>query len=144
MKIRLQQSASAKTEMSVVLVAEGDAPQLPAPLSACWDAAKSTGDVKTDAQKASVFHPHAGPKRFGCVGLGKRKDVDTERLRRAAAVAQAIAEDRGVRSFELLVDDAMFGKASAEVQSRQVQRQLGVQSLSLANQQPSTLLGLFR
>ena len=114
MKIRLQQSASAKTEMSVVLVAEGDAPQLPAPLSACWDAAKSTGDVKTDAQKASVFHPHAGPKRFGCVGLGKRKDVDTERLRRAAAVAQAIAEDRGVRSFELLVDDAMFGKASAE------------------------------
>jgi hypothetical protein len=100
--------------MSVVLVAEGDAPQLPAPLSACWEAAKATGDVKTDAQKASVFHPHAGPKRFGCVGLGKRKDVDTERLRRAAAVAQAIAEDRGVRSFELLIDDAMFGKASAE------------------------------
>ncbi|MBL8807102.1 MAG: hypothetical protein JNN22_09680 [Rhodospirillales bacterium] len=40
--------------------------------------------------------------------------------------------------------DADIGKASAEVQSRQVQRQLGVQSLSLANQQPSTLLGLFR
>ncbi|MBL8831054.1 MAG: hypothetical protein JNL71_01565 [Rhodospirillales bacterium] len=42
------------------------------------------------------------------------------------------------------VVDADIGKASAEVQSRQVQRQLGVQSLSLANQQPSTLLGLFR
>ena len=40
--------------------------------------------------------------------------------------------------------DADIGKASAEVQSRQVQRQLGVQSLSLANQQPQTLLGLFR
>jgi flagellin len=40
--------------------------------------------------------------------------------------------------------DADIGKSSAEVQSRQVQRQLGVQSLSLANQQPSTLLGLFR
>ena len=40
--------------------------------------------------------------------------------------------------------DADIGKASAEVQSRQVQRQLGVQSLSLANQQPSVLLGLFR
>lgn len=40
--------------------------------------------------------------------------------------------------------DADIGKASAEVQSRTVQRQLGVQSLSLANQQPSTLLALFR
>ncbi len=40
--------------------------------------------------------------------------------------------------------DADIGKASAQVQSRQVQRQLGVQSLSLANQQPSVLLGLFR
>jgi flagellin len=40
--------------------------------------------------------------------------------------------------------DADIGKASAEVQAREVQRQLGVQSLSLANQQPSTLLGIFR
>ncbi len=40
--------------------------------------------------------------------------------------------------------DADIGKAAAEVQAREVQRQLGVQSLSLANQQPSTLLGIFR
>jgi flagellin len=40
--------------------------------------------------------------------------------------------------------DADVGKASASVQALQVRQQLGVQSLSIANQQPSVLLGLFR
>jgi flagellin len=40
--------------------------------------------------------------------------------------------------------DADIGKASASVQSLQVRQQLGIQSLSIANQQPSVLLGLFR
>ncbi len=40
--------------------------------------------------------------------------------------------------------DADIGKASASVQSLQVRQQLGIQSLSIANQQPSILLGLFR
>lgn len=40
--------------------------------------------------------------------------------------------------------DADVGKASASLQALQVRQQLGVQSLSIANQQPSVLLGLFR
>jgi len=40
--------------------------------------------------------------------------------------------------------DADIGKASAAVQAQQVRQQLGIQSLSIANQQPSVLLGLFR
>ncbi len=40
--------------------------------------------------------------------------------------------------------DADIGKASASVQSLQVRQQLGIQSMSIANQQPSVLLGLFR
>jgi flagellin len=40
--------------------------------------------------------------------------------------------------------DADVGKASASVQALQVRQQLGIQSLSIANQQPSVLLGLFR
>ena len=114
MKIRLSKSASASSELTVLLCAEGETKNLPPVLQPCWDAAKHTGDVKTDAQKTSVFHPHKGPKRLGCVGIGKQKDVDTERLRRAAAVAQAVAEDRGARSFELVVDASQFGKADAE------------------------------
>jgi flagellin len=40
--------------------------------------------------------------------------------------------------------DADIGRASAVVQALQVRQQLGIQSLSIANQQPSVLLGLFR
>jgi flagellin len=39
--------------------------------------------------------------------------------------------------------DADIGKASAAVQALQVRQQLAIQSLSIANQQPSRLLGLF-
>jgi flagellin len=39
--------------------------------------------------------------------------------------------------------DADIGKAAAQVQALQVRRQLGIQSLSIANQQPAVLLGLF-
>ncbi len=40
--------------------------------------------------------------------------------------------------------DADIGKASALVQAQQVRQQLGIQSLAIANQQPTVLLGLFR
>ena len=39
--------------------------------------------------------------------------------------------------------DADIGKAAAAVQALQVRQQLGIQSLAIANQQPSRLLGLF-
>ncbi|MDH4385758.1 MAG: flagellin [Caulobacter sp.] len=40
--------------------------------------------------------------------------------------------------------DADLGKESARLQSLQTKQQLGVQALSIANQSPSVLLGLFR
>lgn len=40
--------------------------------------------------------------------------------------------------------DADLAKASAELQALQVRQQLGIQALSIANQGPSVLLGLFR
>ena len=40
--------------------------------------------------------------------------------------------------------DADLAKASAELQALQVKQQLGIQALSIANQGPSVLLGLFR
>lgn len=40
--------------------------------------------------------------------------------------------------------DADIGRAAAAVQAQQVRQQLGIQSLAIANQQPSTLLSLFR
>ncbi|MEO1611496.1 MAG: flagellin, partial [Pseudomonadota bacterium] len=40
--------------------------------------------------------------------------------------------------------DADLEEASARLQSLQVQQQLGVQALSIANQSPQTILSLFR
>jgi flagellin len=40
--------------------------------------------------------------------------------------------------------DADMEETSARLQALQVQQQLGIQSLSIANQQPQTLLSLFR
>ncbi len=114
MKLRLAKSASASAEMSILLLAEDEVPRLPAALRPCWEAAKATGDLRTDCRKTGVFHPKTGPKRLGIVGLGKSGAIDAEALRRAAAVAQSLAEDRGVRSFEVVLDAAIFGTAKAE------------------------------
>ncbi len=40
--------------------------------------------------------------------------------------------------------DANMEEASARLQALQVQQQLGIQALSIANQQPQNLLSLFR
>jgi flagellin len=40
--------------------------------------------------------------------------------------------------------DADMEEASARLQALQVQQQLGTQALSIANQQPQSLLALFR
>nr|WP_276515128.1 flagellin [Pseudemcibacter aquimaris] len=40
--------------------------------------------------------------------------------------------------------DADMARESADLQSLQVKQQLGIQALSIANQAPNTVLGLFR
>jgi flagellin len=53
------------------------------------------------------------------------------------AISDAVTTGLGV------LVDADIGKAAAQSQSLQVRQQLAVQSLSIANQQPGVLLGLF-
>ena len=76
--------------------------------------------------------------------------VRAQGVRRSAALVSAAAialvyaiVDATTTGLGAIVD-ADIGKASAAVQAQQVRQQLGIQSLSIANQQPSVLLGLFR
>jgi flagellin len=85
-------------------------------------------------------------------------DLQTFQQSVAAALGQIAAETRTLKLQSNFVNsvvdatttglgaivDADIGKASASVQALQVRQQLGIQSLSIANQQPSVLLGLFR
>ena len=68
-------------------------------------AAKATGDLKTSFRAVGVFHQPKGSacKRLGVVGMGKAAGVRPEELRRAAALAQARAEELEVVEPSLVV-----------------------------------------
>ncbi|MFM7346699.1 MAG: flagellin [Tagaea sp.] len=68
--------------------------------------------------------------------------ADTRALRLQSNLLNAIVDstNQGLGA----VVDADIGKASASAQSRQVQQQLAVQQLSIANQQPQLILGIVR
>src|SRR5688572_21135713 len=113
MKIRLSTARRPpRSALLVVLAAEGKKHDLGPDLRATVAAAHASGDLKTDFRKTSLFRPQdgRGPKRLLFVGLGKTKEIDTERLRRVAALSQAVAEEIGVEEFTLWLDPADLGK----------------------------------
>ncbi len=115
MKIRTVPAAGlGRGDLVFVLVADGVLEGGPA-LRTALAAGKASGDLKTSFRARSLFHQPKGSSygRVGCVGLGAPKDVTTERLRRAAAIAQAAAREIGVASFDLVVDKAALGPVEA-------------------------------
>jgi leucyl aminopeptidase len=112
MKIRLLPAAASPlpADLVVCFAAEGAAARSVAlqthrALAPLARRAQATGDVKGEFRKARLFH--TGDKRCPrllTVGIGKPADLTAERVRRAAAVAQAQAEAHGVRGFTVDVD----------------------------------------
>ncbi|MEZ5962859.1 MAG: leucyl aminopeptidase [Planctomycetota bacterium] len=84
--------------------------------------AEATGDVRDEFRKVGLFH--TGDERWPrliVVGLGKASDLDAERLRRGAAIAQAQAVGLDLAEFTLVLDGSLdrvppelLGKAVAE------------------------------
>jgi leucyl aminopeptidase len=121
MKIRhVQVAAASRGEVVYVLALEGPGssdvavdggPQLQAALAA----AKSTGDLKASFRSVVLFHQPAKSacRRLATAGLGKAAGVDTEKLRRIAAVVQGHAAELGAGSFSLLVPSAVLAKVGA-------------------------------
>jgi leucyl aminopeptidase len=125
MKIRLLATPSRpqRCELVAGFAIEGSTPALGADLAGAIGRAHATGDLSSEFRKTSLFRGQGRNdcKRLLFVGLGKKRDLDTERLRRAAAVAQAAAESLGVDRFELRVaedlgrsEEFAAGKAIAE------------------------------
>lgn len=116
MKIRLVQAAAgSRGDLVFVFAADGVSLDAGPALQQAVDAAKATGDLKTAFRATSVFHQpaKAACKRFGVVGLGKAAAVDSEKVRRAAAVAQARAAEVAVAKFTLLVPNGVRASLSA-------------------------------
>lgn len=116
MKIRTAPSAPARADLLLILAPEGAAIDAGPGLSDVVKAAKATGDLDTSFRATSVFHPQRpGLKRLGFVGLGKPQALDSERLRRAAAVAQHVAETKKVGSFVLVVAQEALGSLDVAI-----------------------------
>src|SRR5262249_3772472 len=123
MKIRIGKgSPSALADLAAVLVAEGvDADGGPS-LRSQLAAAKASGDLKATFRSAALFRngdgargkDKAATKGLLGVGLGKAQELDAEKLRRAAALMQSVAEDAGVARFALVVAAKALGKVGAE------------------------------
>ncbi|MBK8977346.1 MAG: leucyl aminopeptidase [Planctomycetes bacterium] len=119
MKIRSEPfgSSLSRVELAIAFAPERGSPDLGPALADAVERCKNTGDVTGAPRSFALFHRPDGarsePKRLGFVGIGKPKEMTSESLRRAAAVAQARAEDAGVASFELLVTEADHGEVGA-------------------------------
>ena len=124
MKIRSIPSGSkpAHKELLVALAPAGKNPDLGPSLTAFVKKAKATGDLNTDNRATSLFRPdgRGAVKRVLFVGVGKRSDVDAERLRRAAAVAQKRAAGIKVKGFRILLNADDHKGLDAEVAARAV------------------------
>ena len=105
MKIRSVSSAQGSRGDAVFVLCPDGRVDAGDALADALKAAKATGDLKTSFRAVAVFHQPKGrgPKRLGTVGLGKAQDVCTEKLRRAAALAQGRAEGCEAAELTLVV-----------------------------------------
>ena len=124
MNIRLLPAGTpaAGADLCIGLAFTGPLPDLGKSLEPAIKAAQSTGDLNREYRKFSLFRPgtKGAPKRLGFVGMGKRDEVDSERLRRAAAAAQHRAEVLGVDRFQLWISEKDHQDLDPEVAGRVV------------------------
>jgi leucyl aminopeptidase len=90
MKVSVSQDKVSELDADVVAVSLCEGEDLPGELSSARGAADSKGDFK----KLTTIHPER-PGRVIVAGLGKREDLDPERLRIAAAL---VAKETGALS----------------------------------------------
>jgi leucyl aminopeptidase len=123
MKCRIVPVASAsRGDLVFVLAAEGTSLEGGPALRPLLALAKATGDAKPTFRSVAVFHqPKSAPcRRLATIGVGAAGKLDTERLRRAAAVAQITAADLGVASFGLVVARSALGKVGPAAAGRAI------------------------
>ncbi len=96
-----------EADLAVVGLYEGE--ELPAELTE----AAGAGDAKGGFQKLALLHPQR-PARALVVGLGKREEIDAERLRLAAAVAAKEAGRLEAASLAWALPESEDDEAAAE------------------------------
>jgi flagellin len=105
-----------------------------------FNTAVSVNGFGTGSDAASALAPLATFK--SAIAASLSTSATESRALSVQSTFQSAVSDAVTTGLGALVD-ADIGKAAAQSQALQVRQQLAVQSLSIANQQPSVLLGLF-
>jgi len=90
-------------------------------LGGAFGRARSAGDFRGREEETALFylpeHVHAGPRRLLFVGVGPRRELDAEGLRKFAARALRRAESLSITSLALHLPLGLVQSVAREVQS---------------------------
>ena len=134
---------------TLTLAADGGAVEVNLTALASQDAAVAAGGL------GAIADLSVGTTEDATAALNTIEDLLDTAINAATAFGSAQTQIEGQGEFvQTLIDsmtagigamvDADIEAASAKLQALQVQQQLGVQALSIANSNPQTLLSLFR
>jgi len=120
MKIQVTSGAdAARSDLLVVLLPEGKALKLDSEAGKLAAGILRRKEWKAGARKSLLLFGDGGKERLLLVGLGKEKEVDTEGVRRAAAVAGKRSTELSIKTIGFRVETnrvkgAALGSAVAE------------------------------
>jgi leucyl aminopeptidase len=109
MKVSVSQDAIAEIDADLLAVGLCEGEDLPAELAA----ARGASDAKRSFKKLAVLHPER-PERALVIGLGKRGELDAERLRVVAALVAKEAGKLGAGSLAWALPESSEDDALAE------------------------------
>jgi leucyl aminopeptidase len=109
MKVSVSQSEPAAVDADLVVIGLCEGEELPGELASAAGAADAKGGFK----KLATIHPEQ-PARVLVTGLGKRDDLDAERLRVAAALAAKEAGKLNISSLAWVLPEGDDADALAE------------------------------
>jgi leucyl aminopeptidase len=109
MKVEVRHAELTEVDADLIAVGLCEDESLPEKLATAPGGAQATGE----AERLSILYPE-GPAPVVVVGLGKREDLDAERLRVAAALVAKEAARRKAASLAWLTTDSSGDSAAAE------------------------------
>ncbi len=109
MKVSVSQNELAAVDADLVAIGLCEGEELPGELAS----ARGAADAKGDFKKLTTIHPEQ-PARVLVAGLGKRKDLDAERLRVAAALVAKEAGKLSAGSLAWVLPEGDDAEALAE------------------------------
>ncbi len=109
MKVSISQNELAAVEADLVVIGLCEGEELPGELSS----ARGAADAKGGFKKLATIHPEQ-PARVLVAGLGKREDLDAERLRVAAALVAKEASKLSAPSLAWVLPEGDDAEALAE------------------------------